>query len=154
MYTPLIALAIPLLACCCSATAQDLVTAINPNDLAQTTQNGYSQASLTAPGARTLFVSGQVGFVEGEDNGFEAQVDRAFDNLRAAIEAAGGRVEDVVKITLLIKDHNADRLAYLGKKRASFFGPNFPASTLIPVTRLYADGVAFEIDATVAVAAD
>ena len=39
-------------------------------------------------------------------NDFEAQVDRSFENLVAALNAAGGRVDDVVKITLLIKDHD------------------------------------------------
>ena len=52
---------------------------------------------------------------------------------------------------LLIVDHDAERLAYLVKKRKGVFGNNPPASTLIPVPALYAPGVLFEID-SVAVA--
>lgn len=131
-----------------AATAQDgLKTAINPPHLSNTTQFGYSQATVAAAGARLIHVAGQVGMVDGGPNDFKSQVDRSFDNLLAALEAAGGKVEDVVKITLLIKDHDLEKLAYVGAKRRAAFGATPPASTLIPVSRLYADGVQFEIDA-------
>lgn len=54
---------------------------------------------------------------------------------------------DVVKITLLIAEHDGEKLAYLVKKRKAVFGGEPPASTLIPVPALYAPGVLFEIDA-------
>jgi len=126
---------------------EDLKTAINPPHLPNTTQYGYSQATVAAAEARSIYVAGQVGMVDAGPNDFESQVDRSFANLIAALEAAGGRAEDIVKITMLIVDHDADKLQYLGKKRRAAFGVNPPASTLIPVTRLYAPGVLFEIDA-------
>ena len=52
-----------------------------------------------------------------------------------------------VKFTLLIKQHDAAKLAYLGKKRIAFFGSAPPVSTLIPVAMLYAQDALFEIDA-------
>jgi enamine deaminase RidA (YjgF/YER057c/UK114 family) len=131
-----------------SVGAQDnLKIAINPPHLPGTTQFGYSQATVAAPGARLIHVAGQVGMAEAGPNDFKSQVDRSFDNLIAVLKAAGGRVEDVVKITLLIKDHDPDKLQYIGAKRRAVFGSTPPASTLIPVSRLYADGVMFEIDA-------
>lgn len=128
-------------------------TVINPPSMPNTTQHGYSQATVVAPGARITYISGQVGWMKGMPNDFESQVDRAFANMSAALEAAGSRNADVVKITLLIKDHDPAKLAYLVKKRREVFGSSPPASTLIPVLSLYADDVAFEIDA-VAVASD
>ena len=76
-----------------------------------------------------------------------SQVDRSFANLISALQAAGGRTEDIVKITMLIVDHDGEKLAVVGEKRRETFGNAPPASTLIPVTRLYAPGVLFEIDA-------
>ncbi len=63
------------------------------------------------------------------------------------LEAAGGRIEDVVKITLLIKDYDEEKLKYMVTKRRQVFGKNSPASTLIPVPRLAFDSLKFEIDA-------
>lgn len=82
-----------------------------------------------------------------EGNDFESQVDRAFDNLLAVLHEAGGQTEDIVKITVLIKDHDEDRLAYVVKIRREVFGDNLPASTLVPVKALALDSLEFEIDA-------
>ena len=117
-------------------------TAINP------TVYGYSQANVVKANSIMVYAAGQVGVSPEGPNDFQSQVDRSFDNLLAALKASGASTEDVVKITLLIVDHNQEKLAYLGKKRRAVFGDQPPASTLIPVTRLYADGVLFEIDAT------
>lgn len=130
------------------ATAQEAKIAINPSQMPDSLQFGYSQAAVAPAGGRTIYVAGQVGVVEDGPNDFRSQVDRAFDNMAAALEAAGGGVEDVVKITLLIADHDPNKLAYLVEKRRAVFGDAPPASLLIPVTRLYTDGVSFEIDAT------
>lgn len=97
--------------------------------------------------AKTIYIAGQIGVSEGGGNDFESQVDRAFDNLLAVLHEAGGQAEDIVKITVLIKDHDADRLAYVVKKRREVFAENPPASTLVPVTILAFDSLEFEIDA-------
>ena len=61
--------------------------------------------------------------------------------------ASGGRVTDIVKITLLVKNHDDERLKYLVKKRRELFGKNLPASTLIPVPVLALEALEFEVDA-------
>ncbi len=129
------------------ANAEEMKTAINPTHLPNTTQYGYSQATVVAPNAKVIYVAGQIGITNDGPNDFEHQVDRAFENMIAALEAAGGRVEDVVKITLLIKDYDEGKLKYLVTKRRQVFGKNPPASILIPVPRLAFDSLNFEIDA-------
>ena len=131
------------------ANAQEMKTAVNPTHLPNTTQYGYSQAVIASPDARIAYVAGQIGVSEDGPNDFESQVDRSFDNLVAVIEAAGGRIEDVVKITLLIKNHDERRLQYLVGKRRDVFGDSPPASTLIPVPTLALESLEFEIDAIV-----
>ena len=127
--------------------ADDLKTAINPEHLANTTQYGYSQATVAVSNANVIYIAGQIGIIDDGPNNFEAQVDLSFENLIAALNAAGGRVEDVVKITLLIKDHDQEKLQYLVKKRREVFGENPPASTLIPVSVLALESLEFEVDA-------
>ena len=127
--------------------ADDLKTAINPEHLANTTQYGYSQATVAVSNANVIYIAGQIGITDDGPNNFEAQVDLSFENLIAALNAAGGRVEDVVKITLLIKDHDQEKLQYLVKKRREVFGENPPASTLIPVSALALEALEFELDA-------
>ena len=129
------------------AIAEDLKTAVNPEHLANTTQYGYSQATVAASNANVIYIAGQIGITDEGPNDFETQVDRSFENLIAALKAAGGRVADVVKITLLIKDHDQEKLSYLVEKRREVFGENPPASTLIPVTALALKALDFEVDA-------
>ena len=129
------------------ANADGLKTTVNPKHLMDTTKFGYSQATVVAPNAKVIYIAGQIGIKDGGPNDFESQVDRAFKNLVSVLEAAGGRVEDIVKITLLVKDHDEKRLQYLVKKRRQVFGENPPASTLIPVPALALGSLEFEIDA-------
>ena len=131
------------------ANAEEIKTTVNPEHLPNTTQYGYSQATIVAPNAKVIYVAGQIGVSEEGPNDFESQVDRSFDNLIAVIEAAGGRIEDVVKITLLIKNHDEKKLQYLVNKRRDVFGDRPPASTLIPVPTLALESLDFEIDAIV-----
>ncbi len=131
------------------AQTEPLKTVVNPAHLADTTQFGYSQATIASPNARVIYVAGQIGLSEDGPNDFESQVDRSFDSLIAVVEAAGGRIEDVVKITLLIKNHDEKKLQYLVNKRRDVFGDSPPASTLIPVPTLALESLEFEIDAVV-----
>ncbi len=131
------------------AETEPLKTVVNPAHLADTTQYGYSQAAIVSPNAKVIYVAGQIGVSEDGPNDFESQVDRSFDNLSAVIEAAGGRIEDLVKITLLIKNHDEKKLQYLVGKRRAVFGDSPPASTLIPVPTLALESLEFEIDAVV-----
>lgn len=129
------------------ANAEEMKTAINPKHLPDTTQYGYSQATVVAPNAKVIYVAGQIGITNEGPNDFKHQVDLAFENMIAALEAAGGRIENVVKITLLIKDYDEEKLKYMVTKRRQVFGKNPPASILIPVPRLAFDSLKFEIDA-------
>ena len=101
------------------------------------------------PNTTVVYIAGQIGISENGPNDFESQVDRSFQNLIDVIKASGGRVENVVKITLLVKNHDDERLKYLVKKRKEVFGQNPPASTLIPVPELALSSLEFEIDAIV-----
>jgi 2-iminobutanoate/2-iminopropanoate deaminase len=76
----------------------------------------------------------------------EAQARAVMGKIRNLVEAAGGSMADVVKITLYVTD--ISRRAEIGKVRNEFFPGNKPCSTMVEVTALAMPGLIIEIDAT------
>lgn len=98
----------------------------------------YTQGvKVTGPGT-TLYISGQVaqdakGRTVGKGD-FVAQARQTLTNLKAMVEAGGGTLADVVKLTFYLTDvrYRVD----LVPVREEFFGPKLPASTLITTPAL------------------
>ena len=127
---------------------------INPPTILDATEFGFSQVVVPAPNTQLIFISGQFGGnIHGEVPGktMEEQMEAAFKNLKAAIEAAGASPSDVVQIRSFIVNHTQAYLEPLSKNIHALFGTDLPASTLIPVPRLALDPMLFEIEATLAV---
>lgn len=107
----------------------------------------YSQA---VQAGSMVFLSGQIALdpqsgqlVEG---GFEAQVHRAIQNMKAVVEASGGSLGQCVRLTLYLTD-----LADFPKANEImqvYFKAPYPARSTIGVASL-PRGAAFEIEATV-----
>jgi enamine deaminase RidA (YjgF/YER057c/UK114 family) len=116
-------------------------------------QAGYSHVvEATVPG-RIIFIAGQMGLdssgnVVGAPGDFKAQATQAYENIRAALAAAGGGFEHVVKLTQYLIHLRAHQ-ALIREVRAKFFNPDLPppASTMIQVGALTRDGALYEVDA-------
>ena len=123
---------------------------INPPELNNPSDYGYTQAVVVPSGSKLVYIAGQYG-VDEQDNlvaaDFATQMKQSFANLRTALTAVGATPEDVVKITILSVDHNEEKLRLISAERNSFWSNHKPASTLIPVPRLAGEGMLFEIDA-------
>jgi reactive intermediate/imine deaminase len=110
---------------------------------------GYSHV-VDAPAGRIVFVSGQVpldtaGNLVGEGD-FAAQVRQVFENLSAALAAAGAAWSDVVKLDYFVRD--IGEVAALRAIRDEYVNTEQPpASTLVEVSRLFRDDVLVEIQA-------
>lgn len=133
-----------------NGTAAD-ITRINPPTLKDTSPYGFSQVVVAPSSARTVYLSGQFsGDIDGNVRGvtMEEQIAYSFENLRLAIEAAGAKPENVVKIQVLIANHQEAYVELVQAQIEKLFGTHLPASTLIPVPRLALDDMRFEIDAT------
>jgi 2-iminobutanoate/2-iminopropanoate deaminase len=96
-----------------------------------------------------LFVSGLIavdrqGALVGADD-VAAQTRQVFENLRAVLDEAGCRVEDVVKVTVYLTD--VDDRPKINPVRQEVFGDARPASTLVEVSRLAVPGAKVEIEA-------
>ena len=122
---------------------------INPPTLPKSAP-GYSQA-VAVRGGRTLYVAGQVGAnAQGELVGTDlrTQLTQAFQNLSAALKAAGATPADVVKVSYYVVNYSPDQLGLIREVRDQFFpSANRPASTLVGVAALYQAGVLVEIEA-------
>jgi 2-iminobutanoate/2-iminopropanoate deaminase len=100
-------------------------------------QRGYSQAVIT-DGGKTVWLAGVLAVVD--DSGkslagdLDGQVRQIFKLLNATLEKAGGKLSDMVQMTVFITDvRYGDRVTQL---RREILGDNFPGSALITVTGL------------------
>ncbi len=99
----------------------------------------YSQAVMNG---NLLFVSGQLGFdpVTGAlPEGFSAQAEQVFANLKAILEAAGLAFRNVVKVSVFLQDMN--NFALLNDLYARNFSAPYPAREAVQVARLPKDGL-------------
>ncbi len=105
----------------------------------------YSQAVRAG---NTVYLSGQIPLdpATGElvAGDIQVQVRRAFDNLRAVCEAAGGSLDQVARLGLYVTDL-AD-FAAVNAVMAEYFGTPYPARSTIQVSAL-PKAAAFEVDA-------
>lgn len=110
----------------------------------------YSQAVATTAN-KMVFLSGQIGFVPatGElvTSSFEDQVKQAFQNMTAVIEAAGGNLNNIVKLTLYLTDLN--NFSVVNDIMASVIPQPFPARSTVGVASL-PKGASFEVEAIIA----
>jgi len=111
----------------------------------------YSQA-IVAPAGRTVYLSGQIGLVAATGNmvseNFEAQVRQSFANMQAIIEAAGGRLDSIVKLTLFLTD--LGQFAIANGIMAELLPEPFPARSTVGVASL-PKGAQFEIEAVIVI---
>lgn len=105
----------------------------------------YSQAIKVGD---TVYLSGQIPLVAEtmllNDGDFATQTRQVFDNLAAVAKAAGGSLQDVVKLNIFLTD-----LSYFGTVNeimAEYFQQPYPARAAIGVASL-PKGVPVEMDA-------
>ena len=105
----------------------------------------YSQAVKVGT---TVYMSGQIPLdpatMELVGGGIEAQIKRVFDNLLAVAEAAGGSLENVVKLNIFLTD--LTHFPKVNEIMATYFSEPYPARAAIGVASL-PKGAQVEMDA-------
>jgi len=108
----------------------------------------YSQAVKAGD---TVWLSGQIpldpGSGEMVSGGIEAQAERVFSNLAAVAEAAGGSLDNAVKINISLTD--LDDFAAVNEVMARFLQAPYPARACVQVAAL-PRGAAIEVEAIIA----
>jgi len=105
----------------------------------------YSQAVKVGS---TVYLSGQIPLVPETmamvDGDIETQIRRVFDNLSAVAKAAGGSLNDVVKLNIFLTD--LANFVTVNEVMAEYFSQPYPARAAIGVAQLPRDA-GVEMDA-------
>jgi 2-iminobutanoate/2-iminopropanoate deaminase len=109
----------------------------------------YSQAIAVDAIGKLVFVSGMTarrpdGKIAGIGD-VEEQTRQVLENIKAALEAAGGAMDDVCRLDVYLR--NIGDRERVNKVRRQFFGGTPPASTLVEVSKLASPEYLVEISA-------
>jgi 2-iminobutanoate/2-iminopropanoate deaminase len=104
-------------------------------------------------GGRLLYISGQVAWDAGGNivgkGDVRVQARQAFENLRGVLQAAGGDVANLMKITTYIT--KIENFPAVAEARTAVFSGELPASTLIVVKALFHPDFLIEVEGVAAV---
>lgn len=125
---------------------------INPPELGK--HSGYSNG-VKAQSSSLLFIAGQVAWDEANQivsSEFVGQFDKALSNVLAVVRQAGGKPENLVRLTIYVLDRReylANRKP-LGEAYQRQMGKHYPVMTLVEVKGLLEDSAKLELEATAA----
>ena len=109
----------------------------------------FSQAIAVEAKGRLVFLSGMTarrpdGTIAGIGD-IEAQTRQVCENLKSAIEAAGGTLEDICRVDVYVR--NMEHFESIHKVRREYFKAPAPASTMVEVTKMTSPEYLIEINA-------
>jgi 2-iminobutanoate/2-iminopropanoate deaminase len=115
----------------------------------------FSQATMVEAKGKLVFISGMTarrpdGSIAGIGDITE-QTRQVCENIKAAVEAAGGTLDDVCRVDVYVR--NMEQFEAIHKVRSQYFKPPLPASTMVEVTKMVSPEYLIEINA-IAVVAD
>lgn len=101
----------------------------------------YSQGVISQGGI--LFTAGQIGLspATGEivEGGIKAETVQALENLRSILKAGNSSLDQVLKVTIFLKDMSAFNA--VNKIYADYFASNYPARSAVQVAALPKDAL-------------
>jgi 2-iminobutanoate/2-iminopropanoate deaminase len=109
----------------------------------------FSQAIAIEAKGRLVFISGMTakrpdGTIAGIGD-IEAQTRQVCENLKSAVEAAGGTLDDVCRVDVFVR--NIEHFDKIHKVRREYFKAPAPASTMVEVTKMVQPDYLIEINA-------
>lgn len=124
-------------------------TIITPPNLPK--PRGFSHGILVS-GGRLLFLAGQDASDAhgriGAPGDLLGQFDQALRNLQAVVQAAGGSLQDVAKMTIYVRDRQAyaASLAPIGEIFRRYFDGHYPALALFEVSGFFQEDALVEVE--------
>jgi enamine deaminase RidA (YjgF/YER057c/UK114 family) len=122
---------------------------INPPHLPP--PRGFNHGILTE-GGRLLFLAGQDAS-DGDGRivspgDLVAQYEQVLRNLQAVVTEAGGTMQDIVKLTIYVKDRDDYRrkLRELGQVHKKYFGAYYPTMALFEISNFFQDENLVELE--------
>lgn len=109
----------------------------------------FSQATIIEAQGKLVFISGMTartadGGIAGIGN-VELQTRQVCENLKAAAEAAGGSLDDIVRVDVYVR--NIEHFPIIHKVRREYFKEPVPASTMVEVSKMVSPDYLIEISA-------
>src|SRR3954449_6151226 len=109
----------------------------------------FSHAISVDAKGRLVFISGMTsrradGTVAGVGD-IEAQTRQVCENIKAAVEAAGGSMDDICRVDVYIR--NMEQFEAIHKIRREYFKEPLPASTMVEVVKMTHPDYLIEINA-------
>src|SRR5213593_4997799 len=109
----------------------------------------FSQAIAIEAKGRLVFISGMTarrpdGTIAGIGD-IEAQTRQVCENLKAAVETAGGTMDDICRVDVYVR--NMEHFDLIHKVRREYFKPPAPASTMVEVCKMTSPEYLIEINA-------
>jgi enamine deaminase RidA (YjgF/YER057c/UK114 family) len=109
----------------------------------------FSHATAVEATGRFVFISGMTARrLDGTTAGvgdISAQTRQVCENVKAAVEAAGGTMDDICRVDVYVR--NMEHFDAIHKVRAEYFKPPLPASTMVEVTKMTSPDYLIEISA-------
>jgi reactive intermediate/imine deaminase len=109
----------------------------------------FSQAIAIEAKGRLVFLSGMTarrpdGTIAGIGD-IEAQTRQVCENLKSAIEAAGGTLDDICRVDVYVR--NMEHFDKIHKVRREYFRQPAPASTMVEIAKMTSPEYLIEINA-------
>jgi len=109
----------------------------------------FSQATVIEARGKLVFISGMTarradGSIAGVGD-IEAQTRQVCENLKAAVEAAGGKMDDIVRVDVYVR--NMEHFDAIHKVRREYFKAPAPASTMVEICKMTSPDYLIEINA-------
>src|SRR5712692_1316082 len=109
----------------------------------------FSQAIAIEAKGQLVFISGMTsrradGTIAGVGD-IEAQTRQVCENLKSAVEAAGGTMDDICRVDVYVR--NMEHFDMIHKVRREYFKSPPPASTMVEVTKMTSPDYLIEINA-------
>src|SRR6266550_5448091 len=113
----------------------------------------FSHATMVEARGRMVFISGMTsrradGSIAGIGD-IEAQTRQVCENLKAAIEAAGGTLDDICRVDVYVR--NMEHFDAIHKVRREYSKAPTPASTMLEVSKMTSPDYLIEINAIAAI---
>ncbi len=114
----------------------------------------FSQATSIEAQGRLVFLSGMTsrradGSIAGVGN-IEEQTRQVCENLKAAVEEAGGTLDDICRVDVYVR--NMEHFDTIHKVRREYFTGIAPASTMVEICKMTSPDYLIEINAIAVVA--
>jgi len=109
----------------------------------------FSQAIEIEARGKMVFISGMTarrpdGTIAGVGD-IEAQTRQVCENLKSAVEAAGGTMDDICRVDVYVR--NIEHFDKIHQVRRQYFSAPAPASTMVEVTKMVSPDYLIEINA-------